>query len=234
MIMCQQTIAITGIDTDVGKSYVTGLLARYLLNEGESAGTMKLVQTGCQGISEDIQLHRKLMGQPLTEFDETGTTCPYVFPYPSSPRLASRMAGTPIETDRLDEAMTTLQKQYQWLLVEGAGGLLVPLNEHLLLLDYFAAKQLPMVLVTSPRLGSINHTRLSIEAMKHRNIRLLGLVYNLFGAHPPDIVQDTLYESRRALADYDYPATIVLMADIRESSACAWAPLLSGIPVDKS
>lgn len=226
----QQTIAVAGIDTDVGKSYATGLLARYLSNQGKSVSTMKLVQTGCQGISEDIQLHRRLMEQPLTEFDQAGTTCPYVFPFPASPHLSSRMAGVPIALDRLDQAMATLQAQYQWLLVEGAGGLLVPLNQQLLLLDYFATKRLPMVLVTSPRLGSINHTRLSIEAIKHRNINLLGLVYNLFGDHPRDIVQDTLHESRRALADYDYPATVVLMANIKESTACSWAQLISGMP----
>ena len=231
MITMHRTIAVGGIDTDVGKSYVTGLLARHLLQQGESVTTLKLVQTGCQGISDDIQLHRTLMGQPLTEFDQTGVTYPYVFPFPASPSLAARMVGATIEIATLDQAVASLQAQYQWLLVEGAGGLLVPLNQHLLLLDYYAAKGFPLILVTSPRLGSINHTRLSLEAIQHRNIHLLGLVYNLYGDHPSEIVQDTLNECRRALADYGYPATIVLVADIKESTSCAWAPLLAGMPM---
>jgi dethiobiotin synthetase len=225
-----RTIAVGGIDTDVGKSYVTGLLASHLQQQGESVTTLKLVQTGCQGIADDIQLHRRLMGQPLTEFDRTGTTCPYVFPFPASPSLSARMVGATIEVATLDQSMSSLQAHYQWLLVEGAGGLLVPLNQHLLLLDYYAAKRLPLILVTSPRLGSINHTRLSLEAIQHRNIHLLGLVYNLYGDHPREIVQDTLDECRRALVDYGYPATIVLVADAKESTSCAWAPLLAAMP----
>lgn len=226
-----RTIAVGGIDTDVGKSYVTGLLASYLHQQGESVTTLKLVQTGCQGLAEDIQLHRKLMGQPLTEFDRAGTTCPYVFPFPASPSLAARMVGATIEVATLDQSVATLQAHYQWLLVEGAGGLLVPLNQHLLLLDYFATNHFPMILVTSPRLGSINHTRLSLEAIQHRNIHLLGLVYNLYGEHPREIVQDTLGECRRALADYGMHDTVVIVPDVRESRSGNWQALLAALDV---
>lgn len=224
-----RAIAVAGIDTDVGKSYATGLLARYLAQQGHAVTTLKLVQTGCQEISDDIKLHRRLMGQPLSEFDRNGTTCPYLFPFPASPRLAARMAGTTIETSVLDQAMATLLLHFDWLLVEGAGGLLVPLNAQWRLLDYYAARRLPLVLVTSPRLGSINHTRLSLEAIKARGIPLLGMVYNLFGEHPWEIVQDTLQECRQALADYGYAETIVLVSDTRESMTAAWAPLLAAM-----
>lgn len=224
-----RTIAIGGIDTDVGKSYVTGLLANHLLQRGESVTTLKLVQTGCQGIAEDVQLHRRLMGQPLTPFDRAGTTCPYVFPFPASPCLAARMERSTIDAETLDQSVAALQAHYQWLLVEGAGGLLVPLNQHLLLLDYYAAKGFPLILVTSPRLGSINHTRLSIEAIRHRKIDLLGLVYNLFGNHPREIVQDTLAECRRALADYGMRDTLVVLPDVRESRSAGWQALLAAV-----
>jgi dethiobiotin synthetase len=227
MTKSHYTIAVGGIDTDVGKSYATGLLARYLLQQKQNVTTLKLVQTGCRGTADDIQLHRKLMGQPLTDFDRNGTSCPYVFPFPASPLLAARMASETIEAEVLDRAMATLQANYEWLLVEGAGGLLVPLNPHLLLLDYFAAKKLPLILVSSPRLGSINHTRLSLEAIKARNIHLLGVVYNLFGDHPREIVQDTLFECRKALTDYGFAETIVLVPDIKESASGAWQSLVT-------
>lgn len=223
----QYTIAVGGIDTDIGKSYVTGLLARYLLDQGRTVTTLKLVQTGCRGTSDDIRLHRQLMGQALTDFDRDGTTCPYVFPYPASPLLAATMVGTVIAAEVLNRAMATLQTRYEWLLVEGAGGLLVPLNDQLLLLDYLAANSLPLILVGSPRLGSINHIRLSLEAIKARRLPLLGLVYNLHGDHPREIVQDTLHECRKALRDYGFADRIVLVPDTRESSAAAWQPLVT-------
>lgn len=229
----QYTIAIGGIDTNVGKSFVTGLLARYLFQQGHSVTTLKLVQTGCRDLAEDIVLHRKLMGLPLTDFDRDGTTCPYIFPYPASPLLAAKMVGTVIEAATLDRSMTTLQEHYEWVLVEGAGGLLVPLNDDLLLLDYLAAKQLPLILVNSPRLGSINHTRLSLEAIRSRNIPLLGLVYNLYGDHPREIVQDTLHESRKALADCGFADTLVIVPDIKESSAVAWQTIVTAAQTGK-
>ncbi|MCL2341079.1 MAG: dethiobiotin synthase, partial [Proteobacteria bacterium] len=204
-----------------------GLLARYLVQQGQAVTTLKLVQTGCREISDDIKLHRQLMGQALTDFDRSGATCPYLFPFPASPHLAARLAGAVVDIAVLDQAMTTLRSHFDWLLVEGAGGLLAPLNAQWRLLDYYAARQLPLILVTSPRLGSINHTRLNLEAIRARNITFLGLVYNLFGDHPREIVRDTLQEIRQALTDYGFAETIVLVSDIRESMSAGWAPLLA-------
>lgn len=226
MIKPQTTIAVGGIDTDIGKSYITGLFARYLLRQGKNVTTLKLVQTGCSEGSDDIRLHRQLMGQSLTDFDREGTTCPYVFPYPASPLLAARMVGQVIEVEVLDQAMAKLQAHYEWLLVEGAGGLLVPLNDHLLLLDYLAGQNIPLLLVTSPRLGSINHTRLSLEAIRSRQIPLLGLAYNLYGDHPRERVGDTLHECRKALADYGFKDHLVIVPDSRESTAVSWQILM--------
>ena len=226
----QHTIAVAGIDTGVGKSYCTGLLARYLLSRYPSVSTMKLVQTGCSGIAEDILLHRQLMGLPLSAEDQEGLSNPYVFKLPASPHLAATLEGKTVAEAKLNEAAALMQKRYQWLLVEGAGGLLVPLNGELLLLDYLASHDWPLVLVSSPRLGSINHTRLSLEAIKNRGMRLLGLVYNLHGSYEPDMVRDTLRECRRALKDYGFSETVVLVPDVKESAAIAWGPLLA--PLD--
>lgn len=229
MTEAQHTISICGIDTGVGKSIVTGLLARFLADSGHSVTTLKLVQTGCTGISEDIRRHRELMGQALNDADTEGTTCPYVFPFPASPCLAARLEGKIIEPEILDQATVALQAEHQWLLVEGAGGLLVPLTEQLTLLDYLAEKGYPMVLVSSPRLGSINHTLLSLEALKNRNINLLGLVYNLHGDTPREILQDTLRECKQGLKTYGFQQTLIMMPDINESRATNWAVLLDQV-----
>lgn len=227
MTVPQHTIAITGIDTNAGKSMVTGLLARHLLDQGRAVTTLKLVQTGCTGMAEDIVQHRRLMGQALTDFDRDGTTCPYVFPFPAAPLLAARMAGARIDTAVLDRSMETLRQRHEWLLVEAAGGLLVPLQEELHLLDYLAEKKLPLILVTSPRLGSINHTRLSLEAIRARAVPLVGLVYNLYGDYPREIVQDTLAECRKALIDYGFVPNLVILPDLAESTATAWPVLVN-------
>lgn len=221
-----KVIAVAGIDTDVGKSVVTGLLARYLHERRGGATTVKLVQTGCTEVSDDILLHRRLMNIPLADYDRQGTSCPYLFPFPASPRLAARMQGKTIDTAVLDQATASLAADHEWILVEGAGGLLVPLNETTLLIDYFKEKHYPVVLVTSSKLGSINHTRLSLEALKSRNIPVLGLVYNLYSPSEPPIVQDTLLECRRALSDYEMHAPLIVLPDTGETLAINWEPLL--------
>ena len=75
---------ISGIDTDAGKSIVTGVIARTLAGKGVRVITQKFIQTGCVGISEDILKHREIMGIPPQEVDKDGTTCPYVMTYPAS------------------------------------------------------------------------------------------------------------------------------------------------------
>uniref|UniRef100_UPI004057B091 dethiobiotin synthase n=1 Tax=Candidatus Electronema sp. TaxID=2698783 RepID=UPI004057B091 len=219
-------VAVCGIDTGVGKSVVTGLLARHLRERGASVMTMKLVQTGCTE-PEDIRLHRRLMGIAWQSEDEQRLTCPYCFPLAASPHLAAEKAGAAIDPARLDQAADKLAGQFGQLVVEGAGGLLVPLTRSLLLLDYLRAKDWPLILATSPRLGSINHTLLCLEAVKQRQMRLLGLVYNLHGSHPLEIVSDSLRVFRDALAKYGFPEKIVLLPDLKESRAANWNALLS-------
>lgn len=220
-------IAVCGIDTGVGKSVVTGLLARHLLDQGSSVITQKLVQTGCVR-PEDIFLHRRLMGIGWQPVDEQRLTCPYCFPLAASPHLAAEKAGaTAVDPTRLNQAADQLAKQFDQLIIEGAGGLLVPLTRSLLLLDYLQSRNWPLLLVTSPRLGSINHTLLCLEAVKQRQMRLLGLVYNLHGSYPLEIVSDSLSVFRAALAKQGFPEKIVLLPDLKESRAANWDTLLS-------
>jgi len=222
----QQPITICGIDTGIGKSVVTGLLARHLLDQGKVVITQKPVQTGCKDRPEDILLHRKLMGADWHSLDEQQLTCCYCFPLAASPHLAAETAGTVIDPKKIDQASAILAGQVDQLLIEGAGGLLVPLTRSLLLLDYLAARAYPIILVTSPRLGSINHTLLCLEAIKARNMQLLGLVYNLHGHYPGTIVADSLKIFKRFLVRYAFPEKIVILPDLKESLSTNWDILL--------
>ncbi len=171
---------VSGIDTDAGKSYATGYIARQWNENGIRTITQKLVQTGNTNMSEDIELHRKIMGIALTEEDQSGTTMPEIFTYPASPHLASRIDNREIDFKKIGKATELLSEQYDAVLLEGAGGLMVPLTDDYLTIDYIKERGYPLIFVTSGKLGSINHTLLSLEAIRSRGIQLHTLAYNLF------------------------------------------------------
>ncbi|MCM1077609.1 MAG: dethiobiotin synthase [Bacteroides sp.] len=173
-----QAYFISGIDTDAGKSYVTGYLAARLMKEGKRVVTQKFIQTGNVGFSEDIDLHRRIMGiDPLPE-DKDHTTAPVIFSYPASAQLAARIDGREIDLSVIDRATETLCERYDIVLIEGAGGLMVPITDDFFTIDYVSSRKLPLILVTNGVLGSINHTILSLEAIKARGIRLAAVIYN--------------------------------------------------------
>ena len=153
---------VSGIDTNIGKSYATGYLARIWNGQSIRTITQKLIQTGNTGISEDIELHRRIMGCGLLEEDREGLTMPEIYSYPCSPHLAAEIDRRPIDFDKIDRATAVLSERYDAVLLEGAGGLMVPLTRELLTIDYIARKGYPLIYVTSGRLGSINHFLLGL------------------------------------------------------------------------
>ncbi|MDR1273153.1 MAG: dethiobiotin synthase [Odoribacteraceae bacterium] len=171
---------VTGIDTDVGKTLVTGLLARGAMACGARVITQKLVQTGCVGIPEDVARHREIMGLSPATGELAALVCPYVFSYPGSPHLAARVDGEVIDPARLAAATRALEERHDVVLVEGAGGLYVPLTRDYFIIDHVRDQRLPLILVTSARLGSINHTMLALEACRREGIRVAAVVFNRY------------------------------------------------------
>lgn len=198
---------ISGIDTDAGKSYCTAWYAGQLMREGRRVVTQKFIQTGNTGHSEDIDLHRRIMGTGYLPEDREGLTMPEIFSYPCSPHLAARIDRRPIDFDKIEHATRELARRYDTVLVEGAGGLMVPLTETYLTIDYIAEKEYPLIFVTSGKLGSINHTLLSLEAVKYRGITLDTVLYNLYPTAEDKTIQD---DTMRYIRDYlsrHFPAT---------------------------
>lgn len=197
---------VSGIDTDAGKSYATGVLARMLQTRGMRTITQKFVQTGNTGSSEDIELHRRLMEIPMQPEDTDRTTCPIIYRFPASPHLSAALEGTAVDTAVIAAATQKLRQTYDIVLVEGAGGLLVPLKpfdpahepHEYLTADYVAEHRLPLLFVTSARLGSLNHTLLSFEACRSRGIEIAAVLWKLYPAGDPVIAADT----RRYISDY--------------------------------
>ena len=154
--------------------------------------TQKLVQTGNVDVSEDIAKHREIMGSGWFQEDHEKLTMPQIFSYPASPHLATRLDGRALDFAKIEAATKLLAERFDVVLLEGAGGLMVPLTTEILTIDYIAQHQFPVILVTSGGLGSINHTLLSLEALKHRGLDLYAVVYNLKDqSKDPIISQDT-------------------------------------------
>ena len=204
-------IFVSGIDTDAGKTYATAWLQLRLMDEGKSVITQKFIQTGCVGTSEDIEAHRRLSGTGPMPEDAEGLTAPIIFSYPASAQLAARMDGREIDLGVIDRAREELARRYDDVLIEGAGGLMVPITDDFMAIDYVATRKLPVALVTNSKLGSINHTLLSLEALRTRDIPLAYVLYNEhhMGAGP-EIEADTLAFLRRHLAAR-YPDTRLLL-----------------------
>lgn len=222
---------ITGIDTGTGKSIVTGLLARSLIASGYRPITQKLVQTGCQGIAEDIQVHRSLAGISLLPEDIAGQTCRYVFNFPSSPHLAAELAHCTIKPALIDQDTHLLEENYSPVLIEGAGGLNVPLSDDYLISDFLAERRYPVILVCTPKLGSINHALMSLEIAANRKIPVTGIVFNMFKENNPVITANTRTTLLRYLVKYSFPPHIVDLPEfsIENPPQINFSPLLPGM-----
>lgn len=183
---------VTGIGTDVGKSWATGWLARRYMAEGKNVITQKFIQTGNVGYSEDIEVHRNIMGIEMTSEDKEMITAPEIFSYPCSPDLAARIDSRNINFDKIEKATKILESRYDVVLIEGAGGIMVPLAGEYLTIDYISDRQLPTIVVTNGQLGSINHTLLTLYAIKQYGIILSEVVYNHHFDKDPIICSDTI------------------------------------------
>lgn len=187
-----KTFYVTGIDTEIGKTIVTGKIAAYLNRIGQKTTTMKPVQTGCVGIAEDILKHRSIMGIKPDKFDKDHITNPIVFKFPASPHLAAELEDRTIDLKLINSSLKTLQENFDCVLVEGAGGIYVPLTRNYTSLDFVKERNLPVIIVSSPRLGSINHTMLTIEILKNAEIEIAALVYNMFPPEKEEITKDSM------------------------------------------
>lgn len=211
-----KAIFVSGIDTDAGKTYATAYYAEYLAKKGYSVITQKFIQTGCRDSSEDIEAHRRLLGTGLLPEDTMGLTAPVIFTYPASAQLAARIDGKEIDLETISNATEELLRRYDRVLIEGAGGLMVPITDDYFTIDYVAEHNLPIILVTNSRLGSINHTILSLEAIASRGITLGGVIFNHYFDNDDVIAADTLEFVRRYVQKHFPEAIFLEMNDYRD------------------
>lgn len=184
---------ITGTDTGIGKTAVTAAILRWLRARGVNAATMKPVQTGAvlddgTWTAPDLVFHHAAAGfQPPREHLER--MAPYCYEPACSPHLAARMAGTYPDIGRILTLARGLEKFYDVLLIEGAGGIYVPLNETELMLDLMQRLGHPVILVARRGLGTINHTLLSLEALRGARLDVAGVIFNETEPVPDDYIR---------------------------------------------
>lgn len=174
---------ISGTDTDVGKTLVTAYFMRYFQAKGETVTPYKPVQTGIivensKAYYGDTAFYQSFSEEILVE----GHLNSYSFEEPASPHYAAMLEGKVMEEEVILQHIEQLKSLYDYVICEGAGGLYVPLNEqrNYHFLHLIQQSQLPVVLVARTKLGTINHTLLSVEVLKMNNIPIAGIVFNAF------------------------------------------------------
>jgi dethiobiotin synthetase len=170
-------IFITGTDTGVGKTLVTAALALHLKNRGLAVGVMKPIETGvlpARAARSDAARLRSII-----ESEETlGAICPYSFELPVAPLAAAQAEGQTINPETIKKVYRLLSGRYDCMVVEGIGGVHVPVTHSSTVMDLIKQLRLPVVVVGRSGLGGINHALLTVEALRRRKIHIIALVLN--------------------------------------------------------
>ena len=188
-----RALFVTGTGTDIGKTYVTGLIVKKLAEQGKNPGYYKAAMSGNDRRSDgslipgDAQFVQQISGiaQPLE------TMCPYVYENAYSPHLASRVEGNPVVLDVVKQGFRSVCAHYDYVTVEGSGGILCPIRfdeVKLQLEDIVKALHLSSVIVADTGLGTINSVVLTVEYMKSRNLPIKGVIFNHF--HPGSLMEE--------------------------------------------
>lgn len=178
-------IFVTGTDTGVGKTVVAATIARLLRESGIDVGVMKPVTSGCIAaggrlVSEDAELLKWAAGCDPADQDVT----PYLLREPLAPSMAASREGVRIDFTTIKEAYDRLSSRHSFMIVEGAGGLMVPLSGGMLIADLVNHLKLPIIVITRPNLGTINHTHLTTFAAGQLGIQVKGIIINNYPDRP--------------------------------------------------
>lgn len=192
MRSAKRGIFITGTDTGVGKTYVACGIAAALRSRGVDVGVMKPAETGCR--MKDSRLvpadSLKLMRAAGVK-DPLSQVNPYCFRKPLAPAMAAELEGAVIVMGKIQKAYAKLSDRHDFMIVEGAGGVMVPLSWDASYLDLAESLGLPALVVARPGLGTINHTLLTVEALRGRGIAIAGIVINYTDDGKPGLSDKT-------------------------------------------
>ncbi|NVK24475.1 MAG: dethiobiotin synthase [Gammaproteobacteria bacterium] len=180
------SIFITGTDTEVGKTFCTSLMTKKLIQEGVDVFPFKPIAAGTeysedlnQEVNEDaMSLHLATNKKyPISQIN------PIRFAPAIAPHIAAEQDGRVLDFNSLDDALETVSELGECRLIEGAGGWLLPLNEHQLMSDWVAQHEIPVIMVVAIKLGCLNHALLTAQAIEHAGCELVGWIANFKDRH---------------------------------------------------
>lgn len=184
---------VTGTDTGVGKTVIAGAMARLLRDAGVRVGVYKPIATGCRRdqrlglVSEDAEF----LAHCADAREDLATLNPVRYAGDLAPMVAAEKSRTPIDWEAIERNWDSIRQNCDYAIVEGAGGLLVPVDEKHNMADLAARFGLPLVIVARPGLGTINHTLLTIEAARSRKLPIAAVVINGYRPGTATIAEET-------------------------------------------
>ena len=193
---------ITGTDTGVGKTLVAGGLAALYKRTGLHVGIMKPIATGCKRVNNrlisDDAVFLKLSAEVEDDYELIN---PVSLEQPLAPTVAARLSNTKIDLEKIRTAYETLCERHDSLIVEGIGGLLVPIHEYYFVVDLANEMELPLIVVCRPTLGTINHTLLTVSYARTHGLDVKGIVVNESTENCDSVVKKTNIEEIKRLTD---------------------------------
>jgi dethiobiotin synthetase len=186
---------VTGTDTGVGKTLIAGAIARILTDKGLNVGVFKPIATGCKHtwdglVSNDTEFLAYCANSNLP----LSTITPIGCRTPAAPIVSAARDGTAIDFNRIAAAYKDVCQNSDIVIVEGIGGVRVPLTEQFDLLDLAVEFALPVVIVARPNLGTINHTLMTIDCIRAAELKIAGVVINGYNAAESTVAEDTAPE----------------------------------------
>jgi dethiobiotin synthetase len=183
---------VTATDTDVGKTVIAGAIANYFLRQGARVAVSKPVATGCvrrrEGlVSEDAEF----LASCADAHFPLDMICPQRYKEPLAPAVAADRAKQPLDWSAIDRSLQLMSRESDVIIVEGVGGIMVPLDKEHTTLELARWLGLAAVIVARPNLGTLNHTLLTIETLRRANVPIAGVVINRYPAETPGTAEET-------------------------------------------
>ncbi len=177
-------IFITGTDTEIGKTVIAGGLSAWLKQKGVNVGVMKPISTGGDEDARFLK-HAAQVDDALEQIN------PICLRHPLAPSVAARLENRVISVSAIETVFEKLQRKYDFLVVEGVGGIAVPIHDDFWVADLNARLQLPLLIVARAGLGTLNHTVLTVTFARQANLEIAGIILNRIDAEPTGLAEET-------------------------------------------
>lgn len=207
-------LLVTGTDTGIGKTVIAGAIAAWLRAQGNRVGVLKPMASGCvrrrEGlVSEDAEF----LAHCADSMHPLDVIAPLRFAEPLAPPVAAERLKETIDWTPVQRSLTAVTRDSDVLVVEGVGGIMVPMDAKHTMLDVARWLKIPAVVVARPNLGTINHTILTVEALRRADVIVAGVVINRYPAENAGAAEET---NPRAIEKWGKVPVLCIVPDVKE------------------